>query len=138
MYVWRHFTEKADKSYECNFCKLIYKQKNVNKFENHLANCLHCPDSVKAQMKSNTLKQPRDPQNVESDDESQQSTTSTRETASQSGTPASSRPGTPSTSKSNPLAVFLDRMSDDKNVKLNFFLKFLSQTNNRIFFNSNN
>lgn len=65
--VWRHFTEKDDKSNECNFCKQVYKFKNVNKFENHLIGCLHCPEAVKSQMKSNVMNQTRGSQDDESD-----------------------------------------------------------------------
>lgn len=99
--VWRHFTDKGESGTECNFCSKVYTHKNVNKLENHLAKqCIHCPDIVKAQLKSKTMTQPRAP-TVSHDDESDSSSVSnaTVSHSSRSSTPLqSSRPGTPNSS----------------------------------------
>lgn len=130
--VWRHFTDKGDAGTACNFCNKLYTFKNVNKLENHLVKCLHCPDTVKEQLKSKTMTQPRAPA-VSHDDESDSSSVSnatvSHSSRSSTSTPTplqSSRPGTPSSShpsssKQRPLAMFLDRMSDEENVRINTF-----------------
>lgn len=135
--VWRHFTDKNG-SVECNYCSQSYKHKNVNKCERHLLVCLHCPDVVKSQLKSNeetktpTQSQSRARTNYDSDNSSSSATIMSASSGSRSATPQSiSRPTTPNVSNSvvstsNPMAMFLDRMSDDENVRTNFLLNFIS------------
>lgn len=118
--VWKHFTDKGDTT-ECNFCMQSYKSKNVNKFQNHLLNCMHCPDVIKSQLRSDTLTEPRGDQS-----ESESDSSSVSRGSSRASTPVS-RPGTPSATRHStpkPIGMFLDRMTEEENVRRNVLFNF--------------
>lgn len=133
--VWRNFTDKS-KLIECNFCKKSYQSKNVNKLQGHLLTCLHCPDIVKSRLRSKESKeqhaQPFDNPNMEVDDSSSSTATTSRSSSRASTPQPNSRPQTPNISNPpthsstlKPMAMFYDRMGDQENVRINF-LQFFS------------
>lgn len=142
--VWRHFSIKNG-DYECNFCKKVYKSKNVNKLENHLIACLHCPVSIKVQINRNpsqvstpaltpsSTQPPTQPSNIsenqlDNDEDSSNSIISSA-SANRTSTPHSSRAGTPTSMSMRPVSLFFDRMSDQENVrKKHTFLGYSVQT----------
>lgn len=126
--VWRHFTTNNEGT-ECNFCKKVYKSQNVNKLENHLLSCIHCPDAVKSRIgrkESHILPQTSTQVSVQSsniaenlidNDSSSSSIAIPSPQSSRASTPQSSRPSTPTLMSLKPLSMFFDRMSDQDNVR---------------------
>jgi hypothetical protein len=126
--VWRHFTTN-DEGTECNFCKKMYKSKNVNKLESHLLSCLHCPDVVKLRInrkQSQILPQTSTQvstqlsnitENLNDNESSTSSIAMSSPQSSRASTPQSSRASTPTLMSLKPLSMFFDRMSDQDNVR---------------------
>lgn len=143
--VWRHFTT-TNNGTECNFCKKVYKFKNVNKLESHLLSCLHCPDMIRAQFNKKPSQTSTQGSTQSSNIvrslignesstsaiamSSPQSSRASSPQSSRASTPQSSRASTPSRADTptlmsmTPLAKFFDRMSDQENVSHTTFSQF--------------
>lgn len=107
--VWSRFLRKG-KGAECTFCKKNYQFANVTKMTNHLLSSFKCPAEIQNQLRSENALAPN-------------FSTSYRETESESDAStsnASSRSTTPTlsiTPKTKFITSFMDRITDEENVR---------------------
>lgn len=101
--IWQYFIKKNDNSVECKFCQKKYKFPNVTKMKKHISGCEKCPDDARAIMKQKETLNSKDSSEKEPSSLIQQENPR------------------PSTSKSNSMVNFVDKMNDEENVRMRNF-----------------